>query len=358
MSVARPLLATVLVVALALPAGAADEDTIRCTDPSDDVDRLEIVVEGEVATGRFALPAHEPTGLVVIGHGYGHTSRSWKHHMQTMAKHGLVAVTMDYRGTRIGRKPEVGGSPTVRGWPAMDGAEDLIAAARLFDEWCAPPVVTLLGVSMGGNITGVALAKAGERGIRGHDGSPLFDYWIDVEGVVNLVETYLEGRTACAALGVGCREVEDMHREAGGPIEQRPEAYVERSVVARIGDVRASGVRGVIVSHGVDDGLVPYNQSREISTELRLVGVPTEMRTVGLEDEDTERETTLTGHLVGQIEPGYDSPLAGHASERSTTHIVMEDALDRLWTLMGGSQPANRECAVNGQVPARVLCTP
>lgn len=354
---ARTLLCLALVVASAVPA-AARKERFPCTDDTDGVHLLRIPVEGEVAKGRFALPAREPTGLVVIGHGYGHTSRSWKHHMQVMAKHGLIAAAMDYRGIQIGRKPRGGGSPTVRGWPAMDGAEDLIAAAQLFDAECAPPVVTLFGVSMGGNMTGLALAEAGERAIRGHDGSPLFDYWIDVEGVVNLIETYVEGRAACAAIGAGCREIEDMHREAGGPIEQRPEAYVERTVVARIDDVRASGVRGAIVSHGVDDGLVPYNQSREISTELRVVGVPTEMRTVGLEDEDTEPETTLTGYVGSRVQPGYDSPLAGHASERSTTHIVMEDALDRLWTLMSGSQPTNRECAVNGRVPARVVCTP
>lgn len=269
-----------------------------------------------------------------------------------------MAVAMDYRGMEIGEDPGGEGLPTARGWPAMDGAEDLIAAARLFDARCAPRIVTLFGVSMGGNMTGLALAEAGERGIRSRDGSPLFDYWIDVEGVVNLIETYVEGRVACVAIRVGCREMQDFERETGGPIEQNPMAYVERTVVARVDDVRASGVRAAIVSHGVDDGLVPYNQSLEISTELRLVGIPTEMRTVGLEDEDTEQETTLTGHVLRNVDPSYDSPLAGHASERSTTHIVMEDALDRLWTLMAGSKPANRECAVNGRVPARVVCTP
>ena len=354
---ARTLLALALVVASALPAVASAKPPFPCTDSTDGVRPLEIVVEGEVATGLVALPARKANGLVVVGHGYGHTSASWAHHLRTMAERGLIAVAMDYRGMEITRDPE-GAIVAARGWPAMDGAEDLIAAARLFDARCSPPAVTLLGVSMGGNMTGLALAEAGERGIRGRHGSPLFDYWIDVEGVVNLIETYLEGRAACATLGVGCREIEDMHRETGGPIEQRPEAYVERTVVARISDVAASGVRGVIVTHGVDDGLVPYNQAREISTELRLVGIPTEMRTVGIEDEDTERETTLTGYAFGPVVPGYDSPLAGHASERSTTHIVMEDVLDRLWSLMGGAEPANRECAVNGQVPARAICTP
>lgn len=131
-------------------------------------------------------------------------------------------------------------------------------------------------------------------------------------------------------------------------------------MVARTPDVRASGVRGAVVIHGVDDGLVPYNQGREMASALRAVGVPTEMMTVGLKDEQSERETTVTGHVAGQVVSDYRSPLAGHASEKSRTHIVMVTALRRLWDLMAGEAPGpHRECLVNGLPDdLRTLCSP
>ena len=84
------------------------------------------------------------------------------------------------------------------------------------------------------------------------------------------------------------------------------------------------------------------------------------MMSVGLRDEDSERETTLTGYVGGAVDPSYTSPLAGHASEKSTTHIVMETALQRLWELAQGSAPSHRECAVDGRLGGdlRTVCTP
>ena len=57
-----------------------------------------------------------------------------------------------------------------------------------------------MGVSMGGNMSGLALALAGANDITRSNGKPLFDYWIDVEGSVNLVETYMAARGAAAAI--------------------------------------------------------------------------------------------------------------------------------------------------------------
>ena len=54
---------------------------------------------------------------------------------------------------------------------------------------------------------------------RTDDGRPLFDYWIGVEGVYNLTETYSEARAAGAAEAVA-----DIERETGGPIEREPDA--------------------------------------------------------------------------------------------------------------------------------------
>ncbi|HEV3474405.1 MAG TPA: alpha/beta fold hydrolase [Actinomycetota bacterium] len=346
------------------PTGAVSGDgrlSTGCRDSAHQVHQLVIRVNGEPAQGIYSLPARKPRGLVVFAHGYGHTTDSWEHHAIEASRHGLIAVAMNYRGLTILPDSDGDGLRNSRGWPAMAGAEDSIAAARLFEAVCRPPTVTIFGVSMGGNMSGLAVAIAGEEGITRADGkTPLFDYWIDVEGVANLTETYSEARLIAPANAFARQAQQDIEAETGGPIEQRPQAFQERTVVSRVDDV-ADAIRGAVVIHGLDDGLVPYNQGREMASALRGAGVDTDMITVGLKDEDSERETTLTGYAGSAIDPQYRSPVAGHASEKSTTHIVMETAFERLWSLVEGRTPGPyRECLANGLVPAmlRTVCLP
>jgi dipeptidyl aminopeptidase/acylaminoacyl peptidase len=281
--------------------------------------------------------------------------------MREAARHGLIAVTMDYRGLQIFPDDNGDGLPHSRGWNAITGAEDLIAAARLYESLCEVEIVTILGVSMGANMSGLAVAMAGERNLtKAGSESPLFDYWVDVEGSVNLVETYAAARLAAGADAGARNAQQDIEAETGGTFEQKPEEYRERTVVARVDDLEASGIKGAIVIHGTDDGLVPPNQSRELATLMREAGIITEMISIGRRDEDSERETTISGHVAGRVHKDYVSPLAGHASEKSSTHIVMQTALARLWSLMEGTAPVDRECFVNGQAPSPLarLCSP
>jgi acetyl esterase/lipase len=366
MTMRRRLTSILVTAALALllvPASSSVASHARravgCRDSADQVHELVIRVEGEPALGIYSLPARKPKGVVVFAHGYGHTTDSWEHHALNASRHGLIAVAMNYRGLQNLPDSDGDGLRQSRGWPAMAGAEDSLAAARLFEAACRPRTITIFGVSMGGNMSGLAVALAGERGITRSDGTtPLFDYWVDVEGVANLTETYMEARAIAPANAFAQQAKADIEAETGGPIEQEPEAFQQRTVVARIDDV-AGAIRGAVVIHGLDDGLVPYNQGREMASSLRAAGVDTDMITVGLKDEDSERETTLTGYAGGAIDPNYRSPLAGHASEKSTTHIVMETAFERLWTLMDGQTPGPyRECAANGALPStlRTIC--
>ena len=367
MALHRRLLRSVLAIATlaaAIPAAQAQALSLSpyvCRDDEDGVRPLRLGVDGETAFGRYAVPRGRPTGLVIFAHGFGHTSLSWAGHMRSAARHGLIAAAMDYRGLQITPDDDGDGLPQSRGWPAIAGAEDSIAAARTLQAHCGIRTVTIMGVSMGGNMSGLALAIAGERGITRGDGvTPLFDYWIDVEGAVNMTETYAAARLAGPANETAAHAKVDIEAETGGSLEQYPDEYRRRTVVARVGDIQSSGVQGVIAIHGLDDGLVPYNQSRELVAEAREAGLPTEMITIGRRDEDSEQETTLTGHAAGAVYPDYISPLSGHASEKSTTHIVMQTALNRLWRLMAGSPPVEGECLVNGQVPegAGRLCSP
>lgn len=313
---------------------------VPCTDSADDTHQLFVEVEGEQASGFVAYPPGAPKGIVAFTHGYGHSALSWLHHLRWAARElGVVAVAMDYRGLQMISPEEEGGLPKSRGWNVSAGAADTVAATQTL-EHCAPGGTNVIfGVSMGGNTSGLALAEGVQRA---DESGPLYDYWVDVEGATNVTETYLSARLLAPANATAANAVEDITAEMGGPMESVPEEYTKRSVVTRAGDIAAGGLKGVVMVHGLDDGLVPYNQSREMVGVLDLEGVPTQFFTVARRTPESERETTATGYVGGQLDPNYTSPLAGHASETSFAHIVMATAFDRLVALYQGEVPECR----------------
>jgi acetyl esterase/lipase len=353
-------LSVLVALLVAAPASAAAPRTskVGCTGDPSRVQRVDVAVAGEQAWGLYAVPASAPRGLVVFFHGYGHTAYSWAEHItRTATREGVIAVAMDYRG-QVDLPPDPESTlPRSRGWQVSEGAADSVAVAQLFDRRCAGlPTIVAYGVSMGGNASGLAVASRGTRGT----GAPLFDQWFDIEGAVNVVEIYTAAR-ALAATGntLAANATEDIEREMGGPLEERPEAYTTRTVVRRAEDIEASGVSGVTLVHGTDDGLVPYSQSREMQSRLLALGVPTDMITVGTRGAGSESGTTLTGSFV----PGFDSPFAGHANEASTTHIVGNTGFERLSAyLRSGESPQCRDFVVDGttqtmtQVPGTGGC--
>jgi acetyl esterase/lipase len=344
--------AAVTVGALAPSASTAGskQSKIRCRDSKKGVHDLRIPVRGGgVITGRYAVPSSKPKGLVIFDHGYGHTSASWVEHMKRAAQRGVIAVAPDYRGIEIKPDSNDDGLPESRGWNVSKGAEDTVVSAQLFERACdSIKKIIAFGVSMGGNTSGLAVALASER--RRSDGSPLFDYWVDVEGAVNVVETYLGARALAPVNAFAANAQADIEKEMGGPIEDDPQPYLDRAVVNHLDDIKASGVKGVVIIHGVDDGLVPYNQAREMAALLTANQIPNDMYTVGRESPETDDDTTATGYVGGQLDPNYDSPLAGHASEKSRVHIVMVTAFERLWELFKGQAPGPaREFIVDGE---------
>ena len=334
------VLAVLASSAVLAPAAGAN---VRCSGDPSKVERLDLTVAGQPAWGLYAVPANAPPGLVVFFHGYSHTAHSWAAHVaRTAQEEGVIAVAMDYRG-QVDLPPEPGSTlPRSRGWQVSEGAEDSVAAAQLFDRTCTLPTIVAYGVSMGGNASGLAVASRAPRA----DGAPLFDQWFDIEGAVNVIEIYSAAR-ALAASGnaLAANATADIEREMGGTLEERPEAYTTRTVVRRADDVKASGIKGVTIVHGVDDGLVPNSQSREMQSRLRTLGIPTDVITAGTRGPTSEPGTTLSGSLV----PGFDSPFAGHADEASTTHIVGKTGFERLSAyLRDGETPQCRDYVVDG----------
>jgi acetyl esterase/lipase len=289
------------------------------------------------------MPAKPAKGIVVFAHGYSHTAESWRKHLaDTARRDGVVAVAMDYRG-----QYDYAGSPlpSSRGWQVAEGAEDSVAAAQLFERACpGAKTIVMYGVSMGGNTAGLAVAAKAKRS----NGKALFDYWFDIEGATTVTETYFEARgLAQSGNAFAKNAVEDIEREMGGTFEDRRDVYLERTVLTRVDDVKAAGIKGVVMVQGVDDGLVGYNQSPELYTRLRAAGIPVDFWTAVTRGDASEPGTTLDGYVTSQI-PGFTSPFAGHASEASDTHIVGNAGFERLAALFAGVAPACRTGLLDG----------
>ena len=334
---------TALLWLFAAPGVAHAQSVLSCTGDASTAQPLTLTVDGASATGRYVAPAAPPSVAVVFGHGYGYASDGWVPHMRRVASRSrALAVTMDYRGlVDLGDDPD---DPwpynRSRGYPVKAGSEDLVAAAQAAVARC-PSVrhVILLGVSMGGNATGMAMALKAKR----PDGAPLFDYWVGVEGVYNLIELY-EAANAGQAISPFVAQVkEDIELETGGTPQTQPAAYQERTVVERADDIAASGVKGVVLVHAREDGLALYPQAQELARLLRGGGVPTDFYTVGSRAEGDDPDTTLAGYA------GAETGQAGHGSEVSEHHVVIDQGLDRVDALIAGEPPpCGRDFAVEG----------
>lgn len=298
--------------------------------------------ERGLPSGRFALPADPaPTQLVVMFHGNHNDSCSWRNHLRSVAAKGAIGVAMDYTGQRTE------GDIENYGWFVREGAADSIIAAQYFlEKYPSITQVFAFGVSMGGNASGMAVASA--DALRA-DGSPLFDYWVDVEGANNLIEEYTIVRSVAPGVPAAAVAQAEMEEEAGGTLEDVPEAYAELTNVYRAQDM--ASLKGAVIVHGVDDGLVSTSQSPEMADALNAAAVPTHLYTVFLRG-DGESGSTATGivgePLAGQAGESYESPFAGHGWEGSDTHIVMNTGLAQLYALMDGATVTPGETPVPG----------
>ena len=310
-------------------ASAPKGEPDACTGDPSSVQRMSLPVQGQEALALVALPRKKPRGIVVFDHGYGHTMESWRAHAaRTADTLGVIAIAPNYRGQTI---PAVGQQVSSRGWRVAEGAADSIAFAQHFDRLCRPKGDNVVyGVSMGGNTSGLVVASQPKAS----DGSPLFDYWVDVEGAANVSQTYAGASALAPANEFAANAKADIEEAFGGTPAQAPDAYAERTVVNRTDDIAGAGLKGVYVVHGLVDGLVTHNQSRELQALLRAQDVPVDMWTAVTRKDGTEPGTTIDGYLP----TGQTSPFAGHASETSTTHVVGVAgfaALDRIYAGTG-----------------------
>jgi acetyl esterase/lipase len=298
----RPLapLLVVLLAATALPTSAAPAPASAASASPVATDVWIDEGNGVVAHGLQALPLGACQGVVVIDHGIDHNATDHAGHLEHVASEGWAAIAMDYRG------PETG-------FPLEAGRVDTIAAARYVRAECPTGPAVLFSVSMGTAVAGPVLATL----------PGFFTEWVDSEGLSMLAETWAEATAISPANAFAANASASIEAECGGTPATQPQCYHDRSAALRAPEFQ--GLRGVVLLHAVNDGLVPYDQGREMEAALKAVGVPTAFFTV-LRGQVGEEGTTITGYAGANVDG-----LAGHGDEsddgQTLTHLSLE-ALD------------------------------
>ncbi len=339
---------------VALPTGTAVATgtaplAISCQSATPTVRPLALTVDGQTATGLYVLPPARPKGIVVIGHGHTSDAQDMAGLAQQVATaDDVITLAMDYRGTNL---------KTLFGWRVKEGAQDSIAATEMFDRFCPGSDAftnVVLGISMGGNMSGLAVSS----GARRDDGAPLFDYWFDVSGVTNVPEIYADALAVSAApipalASTGKTATAELQQEFGGTPWSNPSAYLDASPVFRTAEMKASGLKGVVVSHGVVDGEVTSDMSDQMVAALAAAGIPVQFNTSLFKTPGTSAGLTVYGYLSA-IVPSYASPFAGHVSD-----VVLDSSLHQLQELYGsGFTPGGTSVTLaDGLLGTRALVT-
>jgi pimeloyl-ACP methyl ester carboxylesterase len=312
-------LALALALALALPA------LVPTTHAGATATEVFLAVDGETAHGYQALPSGACKGVVVIAHGYGHQAVDHVGHLEHLADEGYAAIAMDYRGPQAG-------------FPLGAGADDTVAAANAIRAECPTGDATLFSVSMGTAVAGPVLARM----------PGFFQQWVDSEGLSMLAETWAEA-TALAPANAFAKTASDaIASECGGTPATQPECYQERSAALRAGEF--VGLRGVVFVHDVNDGLVPYDQGREMQAAVRAIGVPSDFITV-LRGNAGDEGTTATGYAGVNVDG-----LAGHGNESRDADTMTRVSLQALDDVLSGALvPAGREWVVDRDLGTTVL---
>ncbi len=148
--------------------------------------RIDFTVGGTPTYAMVALPAAAPAGLVMYAHGYNEWAAEDYDvaQVESFAKDGAIAVGPDFRGT-VDPSDLTNDDLSSRGFPVAAGALDMAAIAEAVLKQCPVTTVISSGGSMGGSISGFAVALNERRS----DGAPLFDYWIGISPETDLAPT-------------------------------------------------------------------------------------------------------------------------------------------------------------------------
>jgi len=253
-AVRRVLVLVLIVASLATTRAHASTDAPPAPEHASWSGRYSVIADGQRADGWLAYPTDiVPDTLLVFAHGCcGPLPANWAdllalHH----ARHnGMVVVAMDYRGP-------------LAGWNVGSGHSDLVAATIDLQHRFPITRTIVWGVSMGGEVSGMAVAERPD----------LYDYWISSSGVGDLATQW--GQQTFRA---------QIEAEAHGtPVTARA-AYDRRSPTALA--PRMKGLTHAYLIHGSGDTAVPWSESQQLFKDLRDLGIPASMYTVATSDGD------------------------------------------------------------------------
>ncbi len=304
------LLAALGIAGLAFAAAPAHA-RVACRSGDPQPQRWEMGAGADATYWLVARPQRRPRGLVVLAHGYDDTAEDFQRHLPLLAARGLIAVAPNFRGTRNLPLAEGDEDPESRGLPVRAGAEDVVAAGRLFVAACAGLRRTILaGFSAGGMVASVAESWAPKR----PSGAPLFDHLVLLSPLADTFGPWLAaGVTGQVDPGVAQFRA-DLEDETGGTPVEVPDAYRTRSPLFQAGAIAASGLRSAAVIVPALDGTTPSPTILALASALRAAGLPTHTETIVTRDEhDPPPPTLLTT-------AGIDDPLfAGHDERVGST---------------------------------------
>lgn len=297
---------------LLAPAARASESglSVACqsTDPS--IDRLEMGEGVDATYWLVSRPSTPPVGLVVLAHGYDDTAEDYQHHLPYLASLGLLAVAPNYRGTRNLPLEPGDEDPESTGAPIRAGAEDMIAAARAFDDTC--PTIrrrVAAGFSTGGLIAAIATSWAPQR----MSGGPLFDHLVLLAPLSDTTGAWFTFAALAPLDPYYAQFQADLEEETGGTPLQVPEEYRARSPFDQAGAIARSGLRSAVVITPAADGIAPAPTIVPLAARLQAEGLPTDNVIIVTRDPGDPGSGTLITQL------GIEDPLLAGHDERVNT---------------------------------------
>ncbi len=364
-------------------------------DPARDIDEHGTFIDTPKAMLGY-IDGSSPTKLVVLCHGlngdvFGSNEayRAFYHHVTRFTSPDVAVLAVNYRNNflfpvGLGAQDVVAGTLAAKdrirnGLPpgsARGQARRSDTGASQSENANAPPAVQgdirttyLWGISMGGAISGTALSEA--LYVVEDPQQPVFNHWVGVEPLVNFGESYLEARAFQLS-----ELAAEMENDAGGTPDAVPGEYQRRTVVMNVNRIADAGLETVTLIHAINDGLVPYNQVREMALAASQAGLPTQLFTVvrkdpshgqgdnpdrpGGNNPDYTGTNTITGGGDGETDPVNVVGLAGHAADFDETHPVMRVSFEQLSKLLDGSYDTAlpyREHCVDDQAGGSEFCS-
>ncbi|MES2154206.1 MAG: prolyl oligopeptidase family serine peptidase [bacterium] len=256
------------------------------------------------ATGLLAVPtAANPTSLVVFAHPFGTNATLFRTGLEQVAAGGALAVAMDYRGDHP--------------WKVQAGANDTVAATLAVKAaWPSVNLTILYGWSMGGEVSGMAVAQAPNG---------TFDYWLDGAGVADLAATWQEDHAVQSLI----------EQETGGTPSQVPAAYSQRSPVDLAPQMASKGLQRAYLVYAPGDTWVSAEQAERLYQALASAGMHVTYYTVPT---DVNPWACAPAVLVCGPEP----PAGPASHEVGGLRLMMPLIQDRLNRVPDAADPAVR----------------